>query len=518
MHDNHLFDPGSLRRVLMFAFHFPPFALSSGVQRTLRILQHVPHLGWRPIVLSAHPRAYATTSPDLLMDIPPDTVVEREFALDAGRHLAVAGRYPEFLARPDRWRAWALGAIPAGLSLIRQYQPEVIWSTYPIATAHLIAARLHRLTGIPLVADFRDPMAQEGYPEDPRTWQAFSSIEKDVASSASSLVFVTPSARATYRARYSEVANERFVMIENGFDEEFFAAAESGLNRAPLNAGRFTLLHSGIVYPLERDPTALFAAPGRMRRNGRINASTLRIRFRAPVHDELLKQLASQSRTLDLIEILPAIPYRDALREMLQADGLLVMQPSNCNEQIPAKLYEYLRAQHPILGLADPAGDTGMTMHTSGVEHIARLEDSDEVESAMTAFLAAACSDAPPLPLTDRLRAMSRRERTRELATLLERVSRGLVHARSCQECSFGGFNVHTNRSCLRASQCIRADPCCSLFDAVVAALRRPQTTTWRIGRDLRKALIRLEPKRGVAHSQGVAGFNRAWSAEWIDE
>jgi len=413
------------RRVLMIAFQFPPFAMSSGVQRTLRFVQHLPAHGWQPIVLSAHPRAYAATASDLLAEIPPGTVVERAFALDTARHLAIAGRYPEFLARPDRWRAWALGAIPAGLRLIRRYRPDVIWSTYPIATAHLVAQRLQQLTGLPLVADFRDPMAQDGYPADPRTWRAFERIERGIAQCASQLVFVTPSARDTYRTRYASLPSERFALIENGYDEESFVAAEQEFVPAPLNDGRLTLLHSGVVYPSERDPRALFEALGRLRRAGRIDPATLRLRFRAPVHAELLQQLAAQSQTSELIEILPAVPYRDALREMLCADALLVMQGANCNEQIPAKLYEYFRARRPILGLADPQGDTGRALHAAGVAQIAKLEDADAVERALAEHLTAlrAGTLAPP-DVPD----MSRRARAQALAALLEQ-ARASHHA-----------------------------------------------------------------------------------------
>ncbi len=58
------------KRVLMVAFHFPPLAGSSGIQRTLRFAQHLPALGWQPIVLTAHPRAYEATSDDLTSEIP----------------------------------------------------------------------------------------------------------------------------------------------------------------------------------------------------------------------------------------------------------------------------------------------------------------------------------------------------------------------------------------------------------------------------------------------------------------
>ena len=412
-------DTAKPRRVLMIAFQFPPFAMSSGVQRTLRFVQHLPAMGWQPIVLSAHPRAYGATSNDLLKEIPAETVVDRAFALDTARHLSIAGRYPEWMARPDRWRSWALGAIPAGLKLIRRHRPDVLWATYPIATAHLVAQRLQRLSGLPLVADFRDPMAQEGYPEDPRTWRAFDRIERNVVHAATRSVFVTPSARDLYRKRYPGLPPDRFVLIENGYDEESFASAEAQLDDRPLNEGLITLLHSGAVYPSERDPRALFDALGRLQHAGSINAGSLRLRFRAPVHSELLQQLSAKSGTSGLIEILPAIPYRDALQEMMRADGLIVMQGSNCNEQIPAKLYEYLRARRPMLGLADPRGDCGRAMHAAGVEQLAVLEDPEQVASALSGFVDALRHRVAPVPL---MSDASRRARAESLAKLLEAV------------------------------------------------------------------------------------------------
>src|SRR5262245_14053771 len=159
-----------MRSLLMIAFHFPPLAGSSGIQRTLSFARHLPRLGWRPLILAAHPRAFSSVSDDQLADIPSEVVVERAFALDSSRHLAIAGRYPAFAARPDRWISWWLGAVPRGLTMIRRYRPAAIWSTYPIATAHKIASTLHRLSGLPWVADFRDPMTEDGYPADPKIW------------------------------------------------------------------------------------------------------------------------------------------------------------------------------------------------------------------------------------------------------------------------------------------------------------------------------------------------------------
>ena len=76
-----------MKRVLMIAYHFPPLAGSSGIQRTLRFVQHLPAMGWQTLVLSANPLAYEATSDDLMAEIPPGTVIKRCFALDTARHL-----------------------------------------------------------------------------------------------------------------------------------------------------------------------------------------------------------------------------------------------------------------------------------------------------------------------------------------------------------------------------------------------------------------------------------------------
>lgn len=412
-------------RVLMIAYHFPPLRGSSGIQRTLRFVQHLPSLGWEPIVLTVRPHAYEDTSDDLLAELPSGLRVIRAIAPNTARHLAIAGRYPAALARPDRWKLWAYFGGLAGRRAIAEFKPDIIWSTYPIATAHVIGAALQRTSGLPWVADFRDPMAQEGYPPDPRTWRSFLDIESRTVASASRCVFVTPSALSMYTKRYGVRSAERFALIENGFDEATFEDVESNDRRGdPLNPGRITLVHSGIVYPSERDPTALIKALGRLQRTGRLSATPVRIRFRAPVHEEMLRSLARTEGVEEMVEIVPAVPYREALREMLRADGLLVMQAANCNEQVPAKVYEYLRARRPILGLADPQGDTGGVLAQAGVVHVGRLEDQPTVERLLLAFVCAIADRTAKVPLESSIAAASRRHKAELLAALLNSVRR----------------------------------------------------------------------------------------------
>lgn len=412
-----------MRRVLMVSFQFPPMAGTSGVQRALRFAQQLPALGWSPSILTAHPRVHAHTGDDLVGEIPAGLPVRRAFALDAARHLAVAGRYPGVLARPDRWHSWLLGAVPAGLKLIRETRPDAIWSTYPIPTAHLIGYWLSRLSGLPWVADFRDPMAHDGYPADPVLWRSFAAVERKVFAQAARFTFTTPGAARLYAKRFPAAA-ERIRVIENGYSEDAFQQAEraaaSTARDAAATAAPRVLLHSGVVYPDWRSPVRLFEALAAAKAAGRVDATRLRLRFRATAHDDFVRDLAARHGVADLVELAPTLPYADALAEMLRADGLLLLQSNDCNDQIPAKAYEYLRARRPVLTLADPAGDTAQLMRRAELPHGAALEDGPGVAAALDRFLDDLFHDRAALPAPRAVAAASRESRTGELARVLD--------------------------------------------------------------------------------------------------
>lgn len=408
-----------VRRILMVAFHFPPMNVSSGIQRTLRFAQYLPEFNWEPVVLTAHPRAYSTTSQASLSEVPAHLSVHRAFALDTAKHLSLRGRYPRFLCVPDRWWTWWMGAVPAGLALIRRLKPDLLWSTYPIATAHVIGYALHRLTGIRWVADFRDPMAQTGYPADPLVHRAFEWIECRTLRHCDRAVFTTPGTLQFYAERYPNVSRSRLTVIENGYDEEAFAAAEQG-NLARPGGAPLVLLHSGTVYPSERDPRPFFEALAALRGNGRIKPGDLRVVLRATGCDEYLRRLIEQCRIADIVMLEPAVSYRAALAEMLAADGLIVLQAANCNEQVPAKLYEYLRARRPILALTDPRGDTAAVLRDAGIDTIAPLDSQEEIARLLIRFLDQVHQQCAPVASEAAVAAASRRARTIELARVLD--------------------------------------------------------------------------------------------------
>jgi hypothetical protein len=405
-------------RALIVAYHFPPQAGSSGLLRSLKFCRYLPELGWMPTVLTINPRGYERTDESQIAEIPSFVKVIRAFGLDSRRHLSVRGRYLRATALPDRWVGWVAGAIPAGLYAIRKDNIDIIFSTYPIASAVLIGYFLHVMTGKPWVVDFRDTMTEEGYPEDPKTRRLYQWIERKAIEHGSRFLFTAPAAIRMYLARYPALSPERCLLLPNGYDEADFAGL---LPQAKTNQP-LRLLHSGLIYPWERDPSALFHALARLKAEAQISAAALSVELRACGHEaEYAKRLKALGIE-EVVQLLPPLPYRDSLQDAAGADGLLLLQAACCDHQIPAKAYEYLRLHKPILALTTQTGDTAALLKQSGGATIVDLEDENAIYQAIPEFLRQVRTGGHPLPGSTN--SYSRRSQAKQLAACLDRVLR----------------------------------------------------------------------------------------------
>lgn len=428
------------RRVLLVAFHFPPFKGSSGLERTLAFCRNLLRQGWQSRVLSVHPRAYPSASDERMGDIPAEVPVDRAFALDTSRHLSVRGWYPGWAALPDRWISWVFGAVPCGLGIVRRWKPQAIWSTYPIATAHLIGWALHRLTGVPWIADFRDPMVEFNHrkkvyaPANAALRKARLWIEGLCARNAARVVFCTRGALEIFVSRHPGFPREHAVIIPNGYDESSFAGLTPPETPDRRREGAITLLHSGVLYPgPDRDPTAfLTAVRGIVAQRPELR-SRLRIVLRATGYDATYAPVIASLGLQDIVELAPAIPYREALAEMLRADVLLVFQGYTSNPAIPAKAYEYLRARRPILALLDADGDTAALFRSAGVGTILPIEDADAITVGLDAFLGRLMQDELEVLSLEACAQYERGQGAAKLASLLDSISTPTTGMRSME-------------------------------------------------------------------------------------
>jgi glycosyltransferase involved in cell wall biosynthesis len=411
----------SQKRLLLIAFHFPPIQGSSGVTRTLSFAKYLRQFDWEVTVLTVKPLAYPDVRIENLNSIPPHVHVERAFALDTQRHLSIRGRYPLMLAVPDRWQSWQPHAVMRAAAIVKEWRPTVVMSTYPIATAHRIGYSISRKFQLPWVADFRDPMALDNYPPEPRLHRAFEKIERSVFTHASRVVVTTEGTARLYRARFPHFPASAMSVIPNGFDQEMFPKDILPPAATPRAADKpLQLLHSGLMYPEERNPQAFFQAVSELRQEGVLSAQAVQFNFRASGYEEVYQ---SQIQTLgigDLVHLLPAIPYHRALAEMAASDAFLLFQARDCNDQIPAKLYEYLYSGRPILGLTDPIGETARTMIALGSDRIAPLDDKARIKELLPQFIEQVRAQQAPTPSRRQIMPFSREQLTHSLAKLLD--------------------------------------------------------------------------------------------------
>jgi glycosyltransferase involved in cell wall biosynthesis len=411
-----------MKKVLMVAFHYPPYEGGSGVHRTLKFSRYLPDHGWQPMVLSAQSKAYPQIGEDQVRQIPPEIIVKRAFALDTARHLSIRGRYLRFMALPDHWISWWIDAVRAGLALVRRERPDILWSTYPIATAHLIGLSLQRMTRLPWVADFRDSMTEDNYPRDPLIRRSYLWIERKTVKYASRLIFTAPSTKQMYLDRYPSLAADRCAVIANGYDEEDFAGILAPPVTANSNGRGVRLLHAGVIYTDDRDPRAFFRALSRLKLDGVIKAKTVVIDLRASGSEGYYASMLNELKIDDIVRLLPALPHRQALQDCAQADAFLLFQAASCNHQIPAKVYEYMRLGKPILGLTPAEGDTGKLLMEVGGSTVVDLADEEAIYQTIPLFLRSIVNGAGSVPNAAQIFRYSRKHQAAQLATCLSEV------------------------------------------------------------------------------------------------
>ena len=411
----------------MLAFHFPPFAQSSGSIRTLSFVRQLPSHHWQPVVLTARSYAYPEVDDRSLSLVPPGARVIRAVGLDVGRHLAIAGRYPTWLATPDRWNTWAAAAFVSGLAFIRRHGVAVLWATFPIASALSAAMALHRFTKVPLIADLRDPMVYEGWPEDRWMRATYGRIEKRVVALASAVVVTTPGARRLYVERYPDVPPSRFRVIANGVDDAMNA---DSANNEFVGKPTIVLVHSGLMEVPDRDPTAFFEAIAQMRKQGDLVDQTLRVVLRATGRDEQYRRQIEALGIGGIVFIEPRISYPEAVEEMRRADGLLLFQGAQCNRQIPAKAYEYLACRRPIIGLIDSAGDTyDLVAHQWKVPYVANMDSALSIADVLRKFISDVRRQDVFVPDASLVKQHSRAVGAGKLAQLFDEVTGNTANA-----------------------------------------------------------------------------------------
>ncbi|MEO9190308.1 MAG: glycosyltransferase [Acetobacteraceae bacterium] len=247
---------------------------------------------------------------------------------------------------PDKQCGWIEPAVVLGRGLTRDWRPDLIVASAPPYSGLMVAARLSDESGVPWIAEMRDPWSGNVYNDRPiwRDWLD-RRMERRTLGRAAALVAVSPVVARDLGARYKQP----IATVLNGFAPEDLPSPSV---RAPHDV--LTIVYTGTIYAGHRDPSPLFAAIARLAAEAR---RQVRVVFYGPT-DTQVRALAAPYGIQEQIVVMPAVNYRTSLEHQADADVLLLLQRNHPSDEgnVPAKFFEYMGALRPILLLGYEQG------------------------------------------------------------------------------------------------------------------------------------------------------------------
>ena len=410
-------------KVLLVSFYFPP-AGGGGVQRPLKLAQYLPPLGIETHVLAPDDPRWIHRDEGLR--VPTQAWVHR------ARYIGPMGRKPaeelhgkqgleraathaKLLGRralvPDENVSWNLTAIPAAIKLVRQHGIDVVITTSPPNSIHLVGVAVKRATGVRWVADLRDsPVAHVHRRSESAAVRAKEKVDlgiaRLVARSADAIVGVADFISDEVRALEPR---GRVVTIPNGSDFDDF----EGLAYTP--GERLRITHAGSFFG-KRDPRPFLQA---------LSDSGLDIQAR------FLGDFRSADREWaeglglgDRLELIPYAPRATSLALQRDSEALLLLIPDAGGRGkgvLSGKVFEYIAAGRPILAAVPPDGAAADLIRETGAGVVAAPDDVDALREALAELDRRFSSGGLPdvtLPEEWR-RRLARETRVEETAELL---------------------------------------------------------------------------------------------------
>jgi glycosyltransferase involved in cell wall biosynthesis len=396
--------------VLFITYEYPP-CHSAGVQRILKFTEHLPALGFKPIVLTTTAFSYRRTDENL--SIPPQVEVYRTPSLDVSRHLSIKGKYFDFLATPDRYSSWFPGARLKANYILRKHQPRLIFSSFPFISNHMLAMSIAKKSGIPLIAEYRDP-APFHYNGGKYNKQ-FINVDRDTIQYSKRVIFATGKMQNLYESLFPS-QKSKFSVIENGFNEAVFNSKSQSKNDSSLQ-GQITILHSGAIYDEGRNPLPLIKALHQLISTDKLlESDQIKITFRGSNPFKALSDYIDKYDLHENVHFKKPISYEESIGEMLDSDILFLLQGELFKYQIPGKAYEYLAANKAILALSPQNSATNELMQPIDGVYTANDDNIAEIKQS----LLNAISECRSNLITRDLSLYSRHARSIQLANLFE--------------------------------------------------------------------------------------------------
>ena len=399
-----------MKRVLVISYYWPPSG-GSGVQRWVKMCKYLADYGWQPVVYTPENPAVTSKDESLAGDIPWSVEVIRKPIVEPGQFASktTSAQVTPINAQkktlkqkiamwirgncfiPDPRVVWVLPSVLYLQEYLKGHPVDMIVSTGPPHSMHLIARGLARRTSIPWIADFRDPWTRMFYFKHlsltKYAERRHLRMEKSVLDEADRVVAVSPLVQEDFKTMTSTPVE----LVTNGFDEDDFVSPDSYVTASGkgLDPRRFSLVHAGL-FASDGNPTVLWHVLGSMLET----VPGFKEDFSLVLCGKTDAQITASIKEAGLGENFEDKGYLEhsAVVEVMKSAAVLLLplrKEPEYKATLPGKLFEYLAARRPIFGIGQTDGAMAAVVDENGAGEVFGWDDEAAMRAAMERLYAA---------------------------------------------------------------------------------------------------------------------------------
>ena len=383
------------------------------MQRWVKFAKYLPAAGWQPVVYTPENPELTTVDRTLAAEIPPEAEVVKNHIFEPyGIYRKLMGKgsttdlktltaanavkdevnpingqkknWKQKLSLfirgnffiPDPRVMWVRPSVRFLKKYLEEHPVDAIVTTGPPQSMHLIGLRLSQATGIPWVADFRDPWTKMFYFKHLglTSWaeKKHHRLEQEVLDDATVVVAVSP----LVQEEFQTMTDTPVELITNGFDDDDF-------DQVVEPDGYFNITHTGL-FASDGNPEVLWQALAEKCQSDPDFDKLLRVRLVGKTDKEIIDSINAAGLGKHLINL----GYQDhniAVREQKNASLLILplRKEPEYRATLPGKLFEYLASMNPILGIGQTDGAMARIVNQTGAGVVFGWED----KASVTAYL-----------------------------------------------------------------------------------------------------------------------------------
>ncbi len=371
---NQTIDQNRSNKVLIITYYWPP-AGGPGVQRWLKFVKYLPDFGIEPIVYIPKNPTYPIIDKNLESEVGGRVTILKQkikepygwasvFSKKDAKNISsgiIPGKKTQSLIQkfllwvrgnlfiPDARVLWVNPSVEFLKKYIDENKIETIITTGPPHSLHLIGLKLKTNLNIKWFADFRDPWTTIGYHKElkltSKSQKKHLRLEREVLNSAD-VVIVTSQ---TTKKEFEKITSRPIYTITNGYDVE-------NVGKVALDE-KFTISHIG-SFLSERNPRILWKVLKNIIKENPEFAHDFQMNLVGAVSQEVLNTI-QEFKLNKYINILGYVSHKEAIVFQKKSQVLLLVEINSEQTKniIPGKLYEYMSAERPIIGIGPEESD-----------------------------------------------------------------------------------------------------------------------------------------------------------------